>query len=360
MTLPSPAALRRVLVPLAIVAVLGAGVTLIAPTVKGQPVSSPGTGTVSTTGFPSGAGVPGIFTDRCGYSHSAADDPIAMPGHAGMAMQHDFFGNTATTASSTAATLVGGSTTCSTGADASAYWTPVLYQDGRALKPGPALIYWRKAPKDTGAVHTIPAGLQMIAGNKSGTTPQPLDVVRWTCTGNGADRRPTAGPHDCAAGHRLRLVMEFPSCWDGRTLAGASQTNVVHPRGGACPADHAVRIPEVVFHVTYPTARADGLTLSMTPDRQGSTDTAHVDFVNGWNQAILDRDVAACTAAATRCGPVRGAAATPVRPNPRRLARDQRDQTGQTSKRTMKQARQQARQQIGQQVAQGPQATGRR
>lgn len=322
--LPSAVAIRRVLVPVAIVSVLGAGVVLIAPTVKGKAMAST-TATITsvkTTGFPSGTGVPGIFTDRCGYSHSAPDDPVLAPGRPGASMHHDFYGNTATSAASTAATLVGGRTTCSTSADASAYWTPALYQDGRALTPGQALIYWRRGPRDTGAVRTIPAGLQMIAGDEAATGPQPLGVVRWTCTGTGADRRPTTQPHDCSGTDRVRLIVQFPSCWDGHTLAGADQHDVVYPDGASCPADHPVRIPQVVFHVAYPTSSAAGLTVSMTPTMQGSTDTEHVDFVNGWTQAILDRDVAACVATSTRCGPVKGAEADPAGPAPGRPARE--------------------------------------
>ena len=55
-----------------------------------------------------------IITDTCRYSHEANDDPILDPGKSGQSMAHDFFGNTSTSATSTAATLVGGSTTCST------------------------------------------------------------------------------------------------------------------------------------------------------------------------------------------------------------------------------------------------------
>src|SRR5947209_4547602 len=60
------------------------------------PRSTPGP-VVDTTGFPTGG--PGIFTDTCARTKTAPNDPILMPGMAGSSMQHDFFGNTATTAS---------------------------------------------------------------------------------------------------------------------------------------------------------------------------------------------------------------------------------------------------------------------
>jgi uncharacterized protein DUF1996 len=287
-------------------ATAGSSQVPIAPVAKA--ISPP-----STAGFPSGPGQPGIFTDRCGYSHEAADDPILAPGDAGAAMHHNFFGNTKTSASSTAASLVGTATTCSTSADASAYWTPVMYQNGHALTPNTALIYWRRPAKDADAVQTFPAGMQLIAGNETATVPQPLDVVAWTCTGAQKQRR-TPMPHDCPARTDIRVTVTFPSCWDGHTLTGSGQTNVVYRTADGCPASHPVQIPQVVFHVSWPTSSASNLTLSMTPTMAGSTNTMHVDVINGWTQAVLDRDVAACDATSTRCGPVTGPDATPRGP----------------------------------------------
>jgi hypothetical protein len=264
---------------------------------------------ISTAGFPSGVGKPGIFTDVCKYSHSAADDPILDPGHPGAAMHHDFYGSTSTTAMSTAAALVGTPTTCSTAADSSAYWTPVLYQNGAALTPKSSLIYWRRPAKDADAVQTIPVGLQIIAGDEAAMSPQPKSVTAWTCSG--VVGHLTNTPHDCQPGQYLRLVVTFPSCWDGHTLAGADQKNVVYRDPTGCPSSHPIQIPQIVFHVNYPTASASGLSVSMTPTMQGSTDTEHVDFINGWQQPLLDRNVTACIATSTRCGPAKGAGAVP-------------------------------------------------
>ena len=298
---------RYWLLALGTVVVLGAGLTAYAMSPGGgAATASP----ISTQGFPSGPGEPGIFTDRCAYSHEAADDPILAPNHPGAAMHHDFYGNTTTSASSTAGSLVGGRTTCTTSADASAYWTPVMYQNGVALTPGTALVYWRRPAGDTAAIQPIPAGLQMIAGNETATAPQSITVISWTCASSTDRSKPTTTPHDCP-GSQLRLVVTFPSCWDGHTLSGVGQVDVVYRTGDTCPASHPVQIPQLVFHVNYPTSSASGLTLSMTPTMQGSTDTEHVDFVNGWNQAILARNVAACDATSTRCGPVTGAQAVP-------------------------------------------------
>jgi len=269
---------------------------------------------VNVSGFPHGQGGGGIFTDRCRFSHEAADDPVLMPGMAGMSMQHDFYGNTTTTASSTASTLLGKPTTCSTSADASAYWTPVLYQNGQPLQPVSALIYWRQTRALASMVRPMPAGISLIAGDEKATQPQSLKVIRWTCSGDKDTRDATSTPHDCSGDQMLRLVVTFPSCWDGHTLDGAAQTNAVYPEDGRCPASHPVVIPQIVFHVNYPTSSAANVTLSMSPTMQGSIDTAHVDFINGWDQALLARNTSVCIAAHLRCGPVTGTGAVPQGP----------------------------------------------
>jgi hypothetical protein len=247
------------------------------------------------------------FSDNCRYSHEANDDPILDPGQTGASMAHDFFGNTTTSATSTATTLVNGSTTCSTSADASAYWAPVLYQNGQAITPRTNDIYWQTPRAQTAQVVAPPAGLEMIAGNENASSPQSVSVVRWGCAPILAQAavRQTASdvPVNCPNSRGLRLTVTFPSCWDGKTLGGAAQTNVVYPEATGCPSTNPVRIPTVIFHVVYPITSAAGLTLSMGPGMQGSVDTAHGDFINGWNQTDLARDITTCSSGqARRCG----------------------------------------------------------
>jgi len=159
-------------------------------------------------------------------------------------------------------------------------------------------------------VQTVPAGLTMIAGNEAADAPQGKAVIGWGCTGL-AQVRVADAPHDCAAGTQVRVTIVFPNCWDGKTLDGAKQTNVVQLTGAACPASHPVQIPQVVVHVAYPTDSASGLTLSVGPQLQGSVTTEHADFMNGWNEPILTSDVNACVVTGTRCGPVSGPEAAP-------------------------------------------------
>ena len=149
-------------------------------------------------------------------------------------------------------------------------------------------------------------------------------MIRWTCSATRANPFPakgTATPHDCPGTSKLRLMVTFPSCWDGHTLSAVGQTNVVYPTAAGCPASHPVVIPQIVFHVVYPTSSANDLTLSMTPTMAGSTDTEHVDFMNGWTQTVISANTAACVATSTRCGPVTGPTATPHGPSLGALAK---------------------------------------
>jgi len=276
-------------------------------TPSGSPSAAPDP-VVNTAGFPTGG--PGIFTDTCAHTTTAANDPILMPGMTGKAMQHDFFGNTTTTAGTVTSQLVGGSTSCSTTADGSAYWTPVVFQNGKALSPKATLIYWRAPKGAQRSVQTVPAGLTMIAGNESALAPQGKQTIGWTCSGL-AQVRLSDSPQDCATGTFLRLVITFPNCWDGHTLDGAKQTNVVMMSGMSCPSSHPVQIPQVVMHINYPTSSASGLMLSIAPTEQGPITTEHADFMNGWNEPVLTADVNACIVTGTRCGPVSGGEATP-------------------------------------------------
>ena len=284
------------------------------PTTVGPPaVATPTTVPAMPSTAVTDASPSKLISDTCLYSHEANDDPILMPGQTGQSMAHDFFGNGTTSATSSAASLVGGSSTCSTSADASAYWTPVLYQNGVAITPVRNLIYWAGLHAVDPTVTAPPVGLEMIAGDENAMTPQSVRVVAWRCAGV-QTQVPSAAPVNCAGTNGLELRVTFPSCWNGTSLNGASQTNVAYPaRSGACPAGDPVRIPTVIFHVIYPITSATGLTLSMGPGQQGTTDTAHGDFINGWNQSVLSRLIAGCAGPSATCGHVTGADAV-VRP----------------------------------------------
>jgi hypothetical protein len=293
--------------------------TIPAPSVPATSTPEPPSIVPATPPAPTGGSLApttsNLISDTCLYSHEANDDPILQPGMPGESMAHDFFGNVTTSATSTAPGLVGGLTSCTTSVDASAYWTPVLYQNGVAITPVRNLIYWSGLQAKNPAVSAPPAGLEMIAGDESATAPQSTKVIDWRCAEQTVTPQPvSAAPVNCAGTNGIELRITFPSCWNGTGLSGADQTNVVYPtKGAVCPPAHSVRIPTVIFHVVYPITSAAGITLSMGPGQQGSIDTAHGDFINGWNQSVLSGLISGCASTTHKCGHVSGPNAN-VRP----------------------------------------------
>jgi hypothetical protein len=275
----------------------------------------PATPPAPTTGRASPATTSNLISDTCVFSHEANDDPILQPGMPGQSMAHDFFGNATTSATSTAPGLVGRPTSCTTSVDASAYWTPVLSQNGVSITPERNLIYWSGLQAKNPTVTSPPAGLEMIAGDEGATAPQSTKVIDWRCAEQTTTPQSvSAGPVNCAGTNGIELRITFPSCWNGTSLSGANQTNVVYPtKSAVCPPGYPVRIPTVIFHVVYPITSAAGITLSMGPGQQGSVDTAHGDFINGWNQSVLSGLISGCAGTTHTCGHVTGPDAN-VRP----------------------------------------------
>lgn len=250
----------------------------------------------------------GFFRSHCTLSHTAPDDPILMPGMAGQSMVHEFFGNSTTTASSTATMLrAAGTTSCLAPGDTSAYWLPALYQHGVRVVPSSLAVYYRTAGRPAASIQPLPQGLQMIAGDETAMTPQPTSVAYWNCGARANVAKSALPPARCPAGSQLVLSLVFPDCWDGRTLSGATQTNVAYAARGRCPARYPVAIPQLSVHVRYPISTGDGLTLSMGPTantRPDSITTAHADVINAWDPSVLASLVTQCDVGALRCGTV--------------------------------------------------------
>jgi hypothetical protein len=288
--------------------VVGAVLVLAGVALGGAAVSRAAGGHGHRAVRPAPAANQGFFRSRCAYSHTAPDDPILMPREPGQSMVHDFFGNATTSAASTGAALrTAAATSCSAPADTSAYWFPALYQHGKRVVPTALLAYYRTAGRPAASIVPFPLGLQMIAGNETAMTPQPTSIAYWSCGAKAAVPRTALPPAACPPGSELVLSLNFPDCWDGHTLAGASQKNVVYAVRRRCPADHPIAIPQLSVHVHYPIVRGDGLTLSMGPTANtmpGSITTAHADVIDAWQPDVLASLVASCDAAGMRCGTV--------------------------------------------------------
>jgi hypothetical protein len=250
----------------------------------------------------------GQFVLRCPYSHTLMDDPIVAPGQPGASHMHDFYGNTSVDASSTMESMLAGDTTCRVPGDTAGYWTPTAFLNGIQITPTVMRIYY--LGPGSGSVETIPAGLQMVAGNRDATSPGENPHVGWNCGQTVNATSPTYDePYDCTpwAKHYqfvdgVVAVIDFPSCWSG---TGLRPEDVVYPVAGQCPAafPHVLpRISERVHLGIMDPTNPDG-TIALTLS-SGPTYTLHADFWNTWQQARLDQLVADCLAAQVHCGSV--------------------------------------------------------
>lgn len=254
----------------------------------------------------------GAFHADCFLSHRAADDPIVFPRGPGASHLHDFFGSRSTDAFSTNESLRGDRTNCvrtntrDRHADRSAYWVPTLYAAGQPVAPRSVGAYYTTGFRSMRAIAPFPRDLRVIAGDSKGAPP--LDrsgarVVRWSCEGGQiAPGSQTVAP-TCAS--TLRLDIRFPDCWDGRGVDSRDHKShmaySMQARSGQvrriCPTTHPRLVPILQLSIRYPTTGGPAVQLA-----SGAIDTAHADFMNGWNQRKLAMLVKRCLNKDRYCG----------------------------------------------------------
>jgi len=256
---------------------------------------------------PAQAAQSGQFVLRCGYSHSLPDDPIVFPNQPGASHLHDFYGNTGVNAFSTFPTMLAGETTCRVPSDTAGYWAPAGFFNGVRVKPGVMRIYYLAGV--TGTPGTIPAGLQMIGGNKEAQSPGENPHVSWSCGQTTSVSTPHLDmPYDCRPWAQYPFVdgiiasIDFPSCWNG---TGLRPEDVTYPEGGACPPGFGNVIPKLSERVHYHVMNPFGLdgTLAFQLS-SGPAYSMHADFWNTWEQERLDQLVEDCLIAMVHCGSV--------------------------------------------------------
>jgi hypothetical protein len=257
-----------------------------------------------------------IFNAKCTYSHTLPDDSIVHYGQPGVAMVHDFFGNTGTDAYSDYSTLNANKvTTCESPADLSAYWVPQLKRASGIVVPDFTKTYYVN-DNPVVPLQPIPAGLEMLAGDHMGTAPNPN--VLFFCQGTGySHTAPTSCPVNGSSGAQLDISVHFPDCWDGSHLKPDYAThfnNVTYRQSdGTCPAGYPVRIPQLQLNVQYSLGQDPDLStaqLSMDPMLEngsevpmwGSLYTAHADFISAWKTDTMLYGIELCGNANVDCG----------------------------------------------------------
>ena len=255
---------------------------------------------------PAQAAAPGWIVS-CQYSHSLPDDPIVSFRQPGASHMHDFVGARTTDAFSTATALAGGGTTCAIPGDKSAYWVPAVFKNGvRVLPEGTskhALFYYRRKGAPSGVnVQPFPLGLRMIIGNARAASPAEnpqlgTDIIFKCGPGSGTNLpRP---PTQCSSGIMV-MSLRFPNCWDGRNLDSPDhKSHMAYPRGSRCPASHPVVLPRIESFFRYRVGTSPIGTVTLA---SGPYYTAHQDFFNAWDPAVLQSLVTNCMNALRDCG----------------------------------------------------------
>jgi hypothetical protein len=263
------------------------------------PAAEPGDGTTrpradaGDTWLPRGIRRGRSFRVGCDFVTSGMFDPIVFPGQNPAGHDHQFFGGLSISADSTPASLVAAnadrdSTSCGHSRDGSAYWVPALQVVDNPANPvtlEPDEIRVRYAAPRGQRVRAFPAGFTAIAGDKAATEVQ--SHAGWRCE---YDRRGTAlaaQPPLCDTDEAIVGVVRFPNCWDGTNLSSATQDHIAYRKGRTCPDTHPVALPEMTQEVFWvPDGGQHQYALS-----SGSPAGLHADFMNGWDQRALNRQV---------------------------------------------------------------------
>jgi hypothetical protein len=255
--------------------------------------------TLSTAGAEGSGSAPPLrgvnFISVCGFSHRGPDDPIVLPRQPGFSHDHTFVGNTSTDAFSTPARLRAASTTCRRQADTAAYWAPTLFVGGDAATPTVAVAYYRRLT--TAPVKPFPAGLQIVAGNSKATRPQSLLATYWDC-GDLVNVPRSSGVPDCPDGSSLSLHVNFPDCWDAKSLLSEDQKHLRYSINARCPKAFPVALPALSLVLRYPVTTTD----KQVELASGGQYSGHADFMNAWDQPVLASLIASCLNRYRHCG----------------------------------------------------------
>jgi len=277
----------------------------------------------------------GAFRTVCEISHYAFDDPIIWPNVKGASHHHTFFGNVNVDYRSTPeSVLTTGNSSCDGGTlNRTGYWIPSVIDTstGAPLKPFRGIIYYKMGKVPGRFIQPFPKHLRMIAGNANAKV-EAESIADFACVNESAKNYLTGMGKvipACAkstTGRRndgyIRLKVVFPNCWDGKNLDSPDhKSHMAYANGGhkdangkwyypenRCPTTHPIPVPEISeifdFEVTdavngtnnwrlasdnYPTTTRGGLSL-------------HADWINGWDESIMNRIVKNCLNKSIDCG----------------------------------------------------------
>lgn len=288
----------------------------------------------------------GAFRTDCAITHYNNDDPIIFPGVRGAAHHHTFFGNTSANYASTPDSILNsGNSSCAGGiANRSGYWMPSIIDTatGAPLKPWRGIIYYKQGLVPGRFIQPFPKGLRMIAGEMNAktieqNTKQPPhdngnEPAKFMCVNESSSNQLTnigkviPACNKSTTGRRhdgyIRVVISFPQCWDGKNLDSPdhkSHMAYAHWRQvdangrnyfpeNRCPTTHPIPVPEISeifdFEITDAVHGTNNWRLSSDnyPTTQRGGLTLHADWMNGWDESIMNRIVKNCLNKSIDCG----------------------------------------------------------
>lgn len=311
---------------------------------NGAPVPQPGVATVMLSAPGPVPPLPapddwehdGAFRSVCNWSHMSFDDPIVYPDQPGAAHLHTFFGNNAIDAFTTAGNIRSrGNATCRGGTiNLSGYWVPTMIDTvtNKPIAPRTLIIYYKSGMwtyfNDGSQMEALPAGLRMIAGEATRSTPDGVADFSCMVPSLGYDRPGTKGkriPANCLAGDEIWMRVPFPQCAmrgaDGQIVLDSPnhKDHMAYPefnssstwtaaRQYRCPASHPVVLPAIAFQVVYalPADPASTAKWRVSSDTYDATlpggYSAHGDWFSGWDPVISDLFSIECIRKRRDCG----------------------------------------------------------
>ncbi|GGM71873.1 hypothetical protein GCM10012275_48000 [Longimycelium tulufanense] len=265
------------------------------------------------------SGSAGTFVAQCGRNEGGqrnSDNLVISPGKVNAAQHmHDYVGNKSTNAFSTNRSLLQADTTCR-GGDKSTYYWPVVRvrtgQDGDQFLPGggrdgnfgkivtPSDVRLEFRGNPLSKVFPMPRFLRMITGDaKAGTNGNKNVAAKWTCTG--FENRTTRKYPICPQGSQVKRVLEFPNCWDGRSLDSKDhRAHTAFANNGFCPRGTRP-VPQLRMLLTYDVPAGVTYALDSFPEQQHNPITDHSAFLNVMPDQLM-RFAVNCINSGQRCG----------------------------------------------------------